>query len=79
MGFTEYQGELIKYMTPEHLLIINGNTLFVSLINGKAEDDKVICIIDNFTEKQFAEYVSKTINGYVKRYRNESRQIKNRS
>lgn len=69
LGFTKSQGELIKYMTPEYLLIITGNTMFVSKIGDDPVNDKVICIIDNFTQKQFAEYMSKTINGYVKRFR----------
>jgi len=76
LGFTNSNGELIKYMTPEHLLIINGNTMFSAKVGGEPTDDKVLCLIDNFTLKQFCDYMSKTINGYVKKYSkrsNESR------
>jgi len=68
-GFTDYKGELLKYMTPKHLLIVKGNFMFVSDIGGNSENDKVVCTLDNFSEGAFAIYLSKTINGYVKIYR----------
>ena len=72
-GFTECKGELLKYMSPDYLLIVKGNMLYSSKVgNENSVDDKIICIIDNFNEKEFANYLSKTINGYVKRYKRKN-------
>lgn len=71
-GFTEYKGELLKYMSPEYLLIVKGNALFTAKVGDEdSVDDKIVCIIDNFTEKEFANYLSRTINGFVKKYRHK--------
>lgn len=68
-GFTNYKKELLKYVTPEVLLVVRKNILYISPIGGEEGDDRIIAVIDNFTETEFANYLSKTINGYVKRYK----------
>ncbi len=72
-GFTEYKGELLKYMSPDYLLIVKGNILYSAKTGCEnTVNDKVVCVIDNFNEKEFANYLSKTINGYVKRYKRKN-------